>query len=156
MPGKTDLAQLNCSLARALGQVGDWWTLLIIRDALLGVRRFSDFSRSLGVARNILAARLEGLVAADILERRGTMRRPLYELTAKGRELLPAIVALTQWGDAWASGGVAPVAMLDPAGQPIAPVGLRSRAGQPLANDSVKFVAGPGATADTRAFLERL
>ena len=58
MPGKTDLSELNCSLARTLEVVGDWWTLLIVRDAFLGVRRFGDFQKSLGIAKNILAARL--------------------------------------------------------------------------------------------------
>ena len=96
MPGKTDLSRLNCSLARALGAVGDWWTLLIVRDAMFGVKRFSDFQHSLGIARNILSSRLARLIEADILARHGTEARPLYVLTAKGRALLPALVALMQ------------------------------------------------------------
>jgi DNA-binding HxlR family transcriptional regulator len=98
MPGKTDLSELNCSLARTLEIVGDWWTLLIIRDAFLGVRRFGDFQKSLGIAKNILATRLERLCEDDILERGGSEMRPLYRLTDKGRGLVPAMVALMQWG----------------------------------------------------------
>ena len=77
MPGKTDLSKLNCSLARTLEVVGDWWTLLIIRDAFLGVRRFGDFQRSLGIAKNILATRLERLTVNDILMRGGSEKRPV-------------------------------------------------------------------------------
>ena len=78
MPGKTDLSRMNCSLARALGAVGDWWTLLIVRDAMFGVKRFSDFQQSLGIARNILSARLERLVAtqAHLLEVAAALVRP--------------------------------------------------------------------------------
>src|SRR5688572_678684 len=101
MPGKTDFSDFNCSLARALGAVGDWWTLLILRQAFFGTRRFSDFQRSLGIARNILATRLDALTRNGVLTRDGTTRRPLYALTAKGEELLPAMVALMQWGDKW-------------------------------------------------------
>ena len=89
MPGKTDLSELNCSLARTLEIVGDWWTLLIIRDAFLGVRRFGDFQRSLGIAKNILATRLERLCEGGILERGGPERRPLYQLTERGAGWCP-------------------------------------------------------------------
>ena len=89
--------------------VGDWWTLLILRDAFFGAQRFGEFQASLGVARNILANRLDGLVRSSILARQGSPRRPRYTLTDKGRALLPALVALQQWGDAWASVNGAPV-----------------------------------------------
>ena len=85
MPGKTNLATFNCSLARALNDVGDWWTLLIVRDALLGTQRFSAFQRSLGMARNTLSDRLGRLCAAGVLMRVGTPARPIYRLTEKGR-----------------------------------------------------------------------
>ena len=102
MPGKTDLSELNCSLARTLEVVGDWWTLLIVRDAFLGVRRFGDFQKSLGIAKNILAMRLERLRQRHPGARR-IGKAPVYQLTDKGRALLPAMVALMQWGDKWAS-----------------------------------------------------
>ncbi len=91
-----------CSIAATLEIVGERWTLLIIRDAFLGVRRFDDFQRSLGVARNVLQSRLERLVAEGILERRPYQERPPryeYRLTAKGVDLWPVIVSLLQFGD---------------------------------------------------------
>ena len=91
-----------CSVARTLEVIGERWTLLILRDAFLGVRRFDDFQRSLGVARNVLNTRLQRLVENGLLERRLYQERPErfeYRLTEVGIELWPAIVALMQWGD---------------------------------------------------------
>jgi len=155
MPGKTDLSELNCSLARTLAVVGDWWTLLIVRDAFLGVRRFGDFQKSLGIAKNILAARLELLTANDILKRGGSEKRPVYALTESGRALLPAMVALMQWGDRWASANKPPVLVTDEAGQPVSPVNLKS-GGDEVSAETVRFHPGPGATARTRAFFNQL
>jgi DNA-binding HxlR family transcriptional regulator len=102
MLGRTYETQ-NCSAARALELVGERWSLLIIRDALFaGHARFADFRRSLGVAPNILAARLDSFVAAGLMERRQYSEHPEqyeYLLTSKGRDLAPVIVALTAWGD---------------------------------------------------------
>ncbi|HEX3605116.1 MAG TPA: helix-turn-helix domain-containing protein [Candidatus Dormibacteraeota bacterium] len=92
----------RCSVARALEVVGERWTLLIIRDALNGVRRFEDFQRDLGLARNILADRLQRLCAAGVLERVRYSERPEryeYRLTEVGRDLWPAVIALRNWGD---------------------------------------------------------
>ena len=93
-----------CSAARSLEVVGERWSLLIIRDALFaGVTRFSDFLRRLGLARNVLTARLEGFVGAGIMERfspEGSAYEE-YRLTEKGRDLAPVIIALTAWGDRW-------------------------------------------------------
>ena len=155
MPGKTDLSELNCSLARTLEVVGDWWTLLIVRDAFLGVRRFGDFQNSLGIAKNILAVRLERLVASFILERGGPERRPVYQLTERGRALLPAMVALMQWGDKWVSAGNPPVVLTDEEGRPVALVELKSAGGDVTAQ-TIRFRPGPGATARTCAFFNEL
>jgi DNA-binding HxlR family transcriptional regulator len=95
-------ANQNCSVARALEVVGERWTILILRDAFLGVRRFDDFQRSLGIARNVLQTRLEHLVAEGLLARAPYQDRPPrheYRLTDRGLDLWPAIVALMQWGD---------------------------------------------------------
>jgi DNA-binding HxlR family transcriptional regulator len=96
-----------CSIARALEVVGERWSLLIIRDALFaGSTRYSDFQRSLGIATNILKDRLDGFVDAGIMRRHQYSEQPeLYEylLTAKGRDLVPALIALTEWGDRWAA-----------------------------------------------------
>jgi DNA-binding HxlR family transcriptional regulator len=152
LPGKTDLSRLNCSLAGALNLIGDWWTLLIVRDALLGATRFSEFQQSLGLARNILAARLHRLVAGGVLERHGSQRRPTYRLTAMGRALAPALAALTQWGDAWIAADGPPVVLTDPLGREVDPVSLTAN-GQPVAPADLRFRPGPAADPRTQAFL---
>lgn len=97
----------NCSAARALEVVGERWSLLIIRDALFrGISRFNDFQRSLGVAPNILTARLDGFVAAGLMIQRQygrSAQQREYLLTDKGRDLYPVVLALTAWGDRWAA-----------------------------------------------------
>ncbi|WP_221357686.1 winged helix-turn-helix transcriptional regulator [Streptomyces beigongshangae] len=101
---KTDLSEATCPVARSLGEVGDWWSLLIVRDALNGVSRFSDFQRSLGCARNILSARLSKLVEAGVLVTEPASDGSLYHqyrLTEKGKALRVALVALRQWGEAY-------------------------------------------------------
>lgn len=97
-------SEMNCSLAQTLEVVGERWTMLILRDAFFGVRRFEEFQRRLGIARNILSARLSHLVSEGILERRAVSpggKWAEYRLTAKGRALQPALLALVQWGDHW-------------------------------------------------------
>jgi DNA-binding HxlR family transcriptional regulator len=92
------------SVAATVSQVGDRWTFLLLREAFFGVRRFVDFQRNLGVARNLLSARLGDLVANGILERRQYSTRPPrdeYRLTEKGRDLYGVTVALMRWGDRW-------------------------------------------------------
>lgn len=106
MLGRTYDGQV-CSVARALEAVGERWTLLIVRDALQGTTRFDDFLAGLGVARNVLAVRLNGLVENGILERVRYQERPErfeYLITPKGRALAPVIVSLMQWGDTYLAG----------------------------------------------------
>src|SRR5439155_1485027 len=105
----------NCSIRRTLDVVGEKWTLLVLREAFYGVRRFDDFVRGVGCARNILSARLNTLVDEGLLRRRpyrepGQRARVEYRITEKGLELFPAIVSLMQWGDRWA---------VDPDGPPV-------------------------------------
>jgi DNA-binding HxlR family transcriptional regulator len=91
-----------CSVARSLEVVGERWTLLIVRNLFLGLRRFDELQHNLGIARNVLAARLEKLVEAGVVEPRPYSQRPPrheYVLTEKGRDLFPVLVALMQWGD---------------------------------------------------------
>ena len=98
-----DYAGQDCSIARTLEIVGERWTLLVLRDALAGTRRFDDFQAKLGIARNILQSRLTRLVEEGVLERRLYQERPPrheYVLTAAGRDLLPVLIALMRWGDA--------------------------------------------------------
>ena len=109
---RTSFAGMTCSVAQALEVVGEWWTLLVVRDAFLGVRRFDEFQSRLGVSRNILSERLEMLVRHGILEPVPYQEHPPrseYRLTDKGRDLYPVIVTLRQWGDRWAQAGAPPV-----------------------------------------------
>jgi DNA-binding HxlR family transcriptional regulator len=101
--GRTaDYSQQVCSVAATLEVVGDPWTLLILRDAFIGVRRFEQWQEGLGVARNVLAARLKSLVGHGVLEKRAYSDRPRryeYWLTAKGLDLFDVLVAMAAWGD---------------------------------------------------------
>lgn len=103
---------MSCSIARTLGAIGERWSLLIVRDAFYGVRRFDDFRLDLGIARNVLTDRLNALVDQRVLERRQYEEHPPryeYVLTEKGRDLLPVILTMLRWGDRWASDGKPPV-----------------------------------------------
>src|SRR5687767_3138376 len=104
---KASFAEMQCSIAQALEIVGEWWTLLILRDAFLGIRRFDDFVERLGISRNVLTNRLDTLVEAGVLSRRPydeARGRYDYVLTEKGRALWPVMAALRQWGDEWILG----------------------------------------------------
>jgi DNA-binding HxlR family transcriptional regulator len=143
----------NCSIRRTLDVVGEKWTLLVLREAFYGVRRFDDFHRAIGCARNILAARLATLADHGILERHGyqepgSRSRSEYRLTDKGRELFPALVALMQWGDRWTADreGAAVELRHDGCGSTIG-VELRCSAGHSLTARDVVPEPGPGALA---------
>lgn len=102
MVKRTRFDEESCPVARSVDAVGDWWSLLIVRDAFDGSRRFGEFQRSLGVAKNILSTRLKALADNGILEVVPVGARHEYVLTAKGEALFPVIVALRQWGEAFA------------------------------------------------------
>ena len=142
---------MNCSIARALDEVGEWWSLLIVRECTLGTTRFDDFQRRLGIARNVLTARLNSLVAHGVLEKvlaEGSERRNEYRLTEKGEALYPALMALMQWGDQWC-GHKAPLQLVEHAtGQPVEPVALRAGK-RKLGLHDVRLEPGPGATPKT-------
>jgi DNA-binding HxlR family transcriptional regulator len=101
---RADFGTMHCSMARALDVIGDPWTPLILRDLYLGLTRFDELADDLGVARNLLARRLNHLVERGVVERRPYQQNPSrydYALTASGRELVPVLMALTAWGDRW-------------------------------------------------------
>lgn len=148
----TSLAEMNCSIARTLDVVGEWWTLLIVRDALRGATRFDEFRDSLGVARGVLSARLRKLVEQGILERRQYSEHPPrheYALTDKGRALAPVITALTTWGDTWAPTPQGPPVLLvhEPCGHAIHPVQTCPHCHSEINSGDLRSVPGPGATA---------
>jgi len=125
-----------CAITRALTQIGDWWSLMIVREAMLGTRRFSDFQQALGIARNIICNRLNRLVDAGVLNRVETDeagRRPEYRLTEKGRDLFVALTALRQWGDKWILTDRPPLTLRDRrSGRPVRPVQVLDADGEPL------------------------
>ena len=136
----------NCSIARTLEIVGERWTLLIIRDVFLGLRRFDQLQESLGVARNVLADRLNRLVEEGILERVQYSERPLrfeYRLTKKGRELNVALTALRQWGDAHLSEKPPRILRRKADRKPVV-AALVPRSADVLRPDEVELVPGPG------------
>jgi DNA-binding HxlR family transcriptional regulator len=139
----------NCSVARTLEVVGERWTLLILRDAFLGVRRFADFAASLGIARNVLQDRLSRLVAEGVLERVPYQERPLrheYRLTARGIDLWPVLVALMQYGDRHfpADGGPPLVVRHRGCGGALDEHRLCDRCGARLGPRDVEAAPGPG------------
>jgi DNA-binding HxlR family transcriptional regulator len=109
---KKDYPTQYCPVASTLEVIGERWTLLVVRDIFLGIRRFDDIQRDLGVARNVLQDRLEGLVEHGIVVKRQYQERPVrceYRLTEKGADLWPVLVALLQWGDRHAITGERPM-----------------------------------------------
>lgn len=140
----------NCSVARAMDVVGSRSTILILREALLGTRRFDDFVRRVGVGEPAMAARLKEMVAAGLLERipyrePGQRTRHEYQLTRKGRDLLPVITALRNWGDTWSADEAGPGirATHHDCGEPVRAV-LRCAAGHDVADGEIDITAGPG------------
>lgn len=148
---RSSVSHLNCSVARSLEILGEWWTLLIIRDAFFGVRRFDDFVADLKISRNILTDRLATLVDHEILERRRYQRAPdrfEYHLTERGRELFPVLIALMRWGDTWLStpavGGAPLVLVHDTCGHDITGDLLCGHCHEPVRPGDVTAALGPG------------
>lgn len=150
---------MNCSVAAALDIVGEPWTLLIIRDAYLQVRRFEEFQRHLGVARNILTARLKKLVDHGVLRRVQYQDRPRrfeYRLTEKGAALFPVIVCLKEWGDRFGARAAygPPLELEDKmTGTPVRPILMDGNSGRPVELEGVRAVAGPGSTPHSNDFM---
>jgi DNA-binding HxlR family transcriptional regulator len=140
----------NCSIARALEVVGERWTLLIVRDVFLGLRRFEQFQENLGIARNVLTDRLNRLVEEGILERVRYSERPEryeYRLTRKGRDLNLALAGLRQWGDKYRS-EKPPVVLRRKADKKPVVAALIPKGTEVLRPDELELVPGPGRTKD--------
>jgi DNA-binding HxlR family transcriptional regulator len=134
----------HCAIPAALEAVGERWSFLILRGAFNGLRHFEEFQSTLGIARNILSNRLARLVEHEILSREpdpADRRRVAYRLTEKGRELLPVLIALRQWGDRWISGAPSNPVLVDrESRQPVAPICVRAADGRPLALEELDWV----------------
>lgn len=134
---RTSLTEADCPVARALDAIGDWWSLLIVRDAFDGISRFGEFRRSLGIAKGMLTARLRDLVDCGVLETAPASDGSAYQdylLTEKGRALFPVVVALRQWGQEhlYAPGERHSVLVDVVAGKPVVKLALRSADGRPV------------------------
>jgi DNA-binding HxlR family transcriptional regulator len=139
----------NCSVARALEVVGERWTLLIVRDAFLGLRRFDEFQENLGIARNVLTDRLNKLVDEGLLERVRYSERPEryeYRLTKMGRDLNIALAGLRQWGDKYLS-DKPPILLRRKADKRPVIAALVPKGTDTLRADELELVPGPGRTA---------
>ena len=150
MPTRTRFGQDDCPIARSVDMIGDCWSMLIIRDAMLGLRRFSEFQKNLGLAKNILAARLKALVADGILTTEPASDGSAYQdyvLTPKGRAVFPILVALRQWGEefAFAPGELTNVLVERDTGRRVRKLALHAQDGRPLdpGETEVRPLAGP-------------
>lgn len=145
MVKRTSLQDAECPVARSLDAIGDWWSLLIVRDAFDGICRFGEFQRNLGMAKNILATRLRTLVEHGVLEVVPASDGSAYQeyvLTKKGKGLFPLIIGLRQWGEAFFyQEGEAHSRMVDrETGQPLRALELRAADGRLLGPEDCRRV----------------
>ena len=155
---RRSFADLECNIARAIEQVGDGWSLMILRNALLGAKRFQDFEQQLSAPPNTLARRLQSLTERGFFVRReyeAHPRREEYELTEKARDFLPVLLSLATWGGRWLSPGGAPLEFVDPhTGALIQPLLVDACTGQHLVAGQVGVRPGPGASPQLRQAMK--
>lgn len=151
---RKSFGDMACPIARGLERVGEWWSILIMRDALHGMTRFDQFQKSLGIAPNMLARRLNALVEAGLLERHRYSERPPrdeYVPTARGRDLRPVLVALLAWGNRhFAPEGPSVLLVDKETGAVAEPILVDRATGRPITEADHRFVAGPAAPESTR------
>jgi DNA-binding HxlR family transcriptional regulator len=154
---RTSFREMNCSVAQCLEVVGEWWSMLIVRDLFLGITRFEDFHQRLGISRNILNQRLEHLIERGVVDRVPYSEHPVrydYQLTEKGKDLWPVLTAMRQWGDHWEAPEGAPLELVHAGCDHVAQVvGACSVCGEPVSRRDMRAVSGPGhrANADRQA-----
>jgi DNA-binding HxlR family transcriptional regulator len=151
---RKNFGDMQCPIARSLERVGEWWSMLILRDASLGLTRFDEFQESLGIAPNILTRRLKSLVETGLLERRRYSERPPryeYVLTRAGRDFRPVLWAFVAWGNKhFAPEGASVVVVDSKTGAQADPVLVDRISGRPLAPPDFCSAPGPAADARTR------
>jgi DNA-binding HxlR family transcriptional regulator len=151
---RKSFGNMQCPIARSLERVGEWWSILILRDAFHGLTRFDEFQENLGIAPNMLTRRLKALVEAGLLERRRYSERPPrdeYILTQAGRDFRPVLWALLAWGNKhFAPEGPSVVIVDSETGAEADPVLVDRNSGRPLVPPDFRSVAGPAADARTR------
>jgi DNA-binding HxlR family transcriptional regulator len=151
---RTSFGNMTCPIARSLERVGEWWSILILRDALRGTTRFYDFQKSLGIAPNMLTRRLNALVDAGLLERRRYSAHPPryeYELTARGRDFRSVLIALLAWGNRHFAPEGASVQLIDVrTGEAAEPILVDRVTGRPITETDHRHAPGPAADARVR------
>jgi DNA-binding HxlR family transcriptional regulator len=156
---RKSFGNMECPVARSLERVGEWWSILIVRDALQGLTRFDEFQKSLGIAPNMLTRRLNRLVEAGILERRRYNERPPrdeYLLTERGRDFRPVLLALLAWGNKHFAPEGASILLVDAKTGAIAvPTMVDQTTGRPLLARDFKLMVGPTASEGLRERIRR-
>lgn len=156
---RKSFGSMQCPIARSLERVGEWWSILILRDAFYGLKRFDEFERSLGIAPNMLTRRLKALVEAGLLERRLYQERPSryeYVLTDRGRDFRPVLVTLLDWGNRHFAPEGRSVDLVDTAtGRSVEPMLVDRQTGLPVERGDVRIVAGPAADLVMRQRIAR-
>ncbi|NDL62167.1 winged helix-turn-helix transcriptional regulator [Acerihabitans arboris] len=157
---KTDFSAMPCPIARSLGRVGEWWSILILRDAFYGLTRFYEFETSLKIAPNMLTRRLNELVENGLLERRQYSDKPPrheYRLTDAGRDFLPVLWALLAWGNAhFAPEGLASVLVNRETHVPAQPILVDAATGRQITPETYRVGPGPMASEQMRYRLDFL
>jgi DNA-binding HxlR family transcriptional regulator len=153
------LGNMQCPIARGLDRVGEWWSILILRDAFYGLTRFDEFQKSLGIAPNMLTRRLNALVEGGLLERRRYSERPPrdeYLLTQRGRDFRLVLLAFLAWGNQHLAPEGTSVQLVDAAtGAPADPILVDRVTGRPLDGPGFAYAPGPAASERTRRRLEQ-
>ncbi len=151
--GRTDFTQMRCPVARAMAVLGERWAMLVLRECFYGTRRFDEFERNLGIAPNILSARLRDLTAHGLIERVPAAGRHEYRLTGKGRDVFPVFLALKGWADRWMTGPEGPPVVLEERGTgvPVRSPPVLASTGEALRPEDIRVLAGPGASEALRA-----
>src|SRR3954471_20764864 len=146
---RKSFGNMQCPIARGLERVGEWWSILILRDAFYGLTRFDEFQKSLGIAPNMLTRRLDGLVEAGLLERRRYSEHPPrdeYLLTERGRDFRPVLLAMLAWGNRHFATEGASVQIVDAASGAVAdPILVDRKTGRPLVGPDYVLAPGPAA-----------
>jgi|SRR5580692_11519613 DNA-binding HxlR family transcriptional regulator len=156
---RTSFGEMDCPIARSLERVGEWWSILILRDAFQGLTRFDQFQESLGIAPNMLARRLKGLVESGLLARARYQERPArfeYVLTELGRDFRPVLWTLLSWGNRHFAPEGAAVQIIDAAtGEVAEPMLVDRNSGKTLTTPQFRAAPGPAASERTRARYQR-
>jgi len=156
---RTRFTAMDCPIARSLDRVGEWWSILILRDALGGMTRFEEFQRSLKIAPNMLTRRLNALVEAGFLTRRRYSEHPPrheYIVTERGRDFRPVLIALIAFGNRHFAPEGASVAIVDAvSGAPAEPILVDRATGRPIVSSEFELVAGPAASEAMKARMAK-